>query len=139
MQPPDGDVFHLSGVFREVDPPVRLAYTFRWEEPDPDDRETMVTLSLRDLGESTSEDHDHRKLRLLVEMMIKWRGRTCPGGRQLRPITVSTTMPITVLIRATPADRIRAAGIRQPASRWACTCAAEPVNLADELRARGLM
>jgi uncharacterized protein YndB with AHSA1/START domain len=53
MQPPDRDLFHLSGEFREVDPPARLAYTFRWEDPDPDDRETLVTLSLRDLGEST--------------------------------------------------------------------------------------
>ena len=53
MQPPDGEVFHLSGEFREVDPPDRLAYTFRWEEPDPDDQETIVTLMLRDLGDET--------------------------------------------------------------------------------------
>lgn len=53
MQPPEGDVFYLAGEFREVDPPTRLAYTFRWEDPDPDDQETVVTLSLRDLGEST--------------------------------------------------------------------------------------
>jgi uncharacterized protein YndB with AHSA1/START domain len=53
MQPPDGELFYLSGEFREVDPPARLAYTFRWEDPDPDDRETLVTLSLGDLGEST--------------------------------------------------------------------------------------
>jgi uncharacterized protein YndB with AHSA1/START domain len=53
MQPPDGEVFHLSGEFREVDPPGRLAYTFRWEEPDPDDQETVVTLTLRDLGDAT--------------------------------------------------------------------------------------
>ncbi len=46
MQPPDGDAFHLSGAFLEVDPPHRLAYTFAWEEPDPDDRETVVVLSL---------------------------------------------------------------------------------------------
>ena len=51
MQPPDGDLFHLSGEFREVDPPARLAYTFRWDPPDPDDRETVVTLSLGDRGE----------------------------------------------------------------------------------------
>ncbi len=48
MQPPDGDLFHLSGEFREVDPPARLAYTFRWDPPDPDDRQTVVTLSLQD-------------------------------------------------------------------------------------------
>jgi uncharacterized protein YndB with AHSA1/START domain len=53
MQPPEGDLFHLAGEFREVDPPARLAYTFRWEPPDPDDRETLVSLSLHDLGDET--------------------------------------------------------------------------------------
>jgi uncharacterized protein YndB with AHSA1/START domain len=53
MQPPDGELFHLSGEFREVESPARLVYTFRWEEPDPDDRETMVSLSFRDLGDAT--------------------------------------------------------------------------------------
>jgi uncharacterized protein YndB with AHSA1/START domain len=53
MQPPEGDAFYLTGEFRVVDPPARLAYTFRWEDPDPDDVETVVDLSFRDLGEST--------------------------------------------------------------------------------------
>jgi uncharacterized protein YndB with AHSA1/START domain len=53
MQPPDGDAFVLAGEFREIDPGARLAYTFRYEPPDPDDRETVVALSFRDLGEST--------------------------------------------------------------------------------------
>jgi len=53
MQPPEGDRFYLTGEFREVDPPARLAYTFVWEDPDPDDVETLVALSFRDLGEST--------------------------------------------------------------------------------------
>ncbi len=53
MQPPDGDLFYLSGEFREVNSPARLAYTFRWDPPDPDDRETVVTLALKDLGETT--------------------------------------------------------------------------------------
>jgi uncharacterized protein YndB with AHSA1/START domain len=53
MQPPDGDLFYLTGEFLEVDSPAQLAYTFRWEDPDPDDRETVVTLSFGDLGEST--------------------------------------------------------------------------------------
>ena len=53
MQPPEGDPFHLIGEFREVDPHTRLVYTFVWEPPDPDDVETRVELSLRDLGTST--------------------------------------------------------------------------------------
>ena len=53
MQPPEGDPFYLTGEFREVDPPARLAYTFMWEPPDPDDVETLVGLAFRDLGEST--------------------------------------------------------------------------------------
>jgi len=53
MQPPDGDLFHLSGEFLEVDPPSRLVCTFRWDEPHPDDRETIVTLSLNAVGDTT--------------------------------------------------------------------------------------
>lgn len=53
MQPPDGDAFYLRGEFREVDPPRRLAYTFIWEDPDPDDQETLVSLTLEDRGGST--------------------------------------------------------------------------------------
>jgi uncharacterized protein YndB with AHSA1/START domain len=53
LQPPQGHPFFLTGEFREVDSPVRLAYTFLYEDPDPDDVETLVSLSFRDLGEST--------------------------------------------------------------------------------------
>ena len=53
MQPPEGDRFYLAGQFRELDPPTRLAYTFVWEDPDPDDVQTVVELSFRDLGEAT--------------------------------------------------------------------------------------
>ena len=53
MQPPEGDAFHLVGEFREVDPPHRLAFTFVWEPPDPDDVETLVELSFLARGEST--------------------------------------------------------------------------------------
>ncbi|HKH22332.1 MAG TPA: SRPBCC domain-containing protein [Solirubrobacterales bacterium] len=53
MQPPEGEVFHLHGSFREVEPPSRLSYTFVWEPPDPDDRETVVMLSLEERGDGT--------------------------------------------------------------------------------------
>jgi uncharacterized protein YndB with AHSA1/START domain len=53
MHPPEGDPFHLSGSYREIDRPAALAYTFRWDEPTPDDRETVVRLTLADAGGGT--------------------------------------------------------------------------------------
>jgi uncharacterized protein YndB with AHSA1/START domain len=54
MRPPEGEVFYLSGEFLEVGATSRLSYTFRWEPPDPDDRETVVVFSVEDLGGSTA-------------------------------------------------------------------------------------
>ncbi|MFJ8716372.1 SRPBCC domain-containing protein [Streptomyces violaceus] len=55
MQPPEGELFYLVGEFIEVEPSERLSYTFRWEDPDPEDRETVVTLSLHDIDGTRSE------------------------------------------------------------------------------------
>jgi len=54
MQPPDGEPFHLSGEFLQIQPPSELKFTFRWDEPAADDRETVVELSLDSLGGSTT-------------------------------------------------------------------------------------
>jgi uncharacterized protein YndB with AHSA1/START domain len=53
MQPPEGDLFHLHGEFREAEPPSHLSYTFIWEPSNPDDRETLATIDLTDRGERT--------------------------------------------------------------------------------------
>lgn len=53
MQPPEGGLFHLTGKFREVQPGERLSYTFVWDPADPDDRETVVTLSFEERDGST--------------------------------------------------------------------------------------
>ena len=53
MQPPDGDVFHIRGSFRVVEPPRRLIFTFNYEEPDPDDQETLVTLTFESADAGT--------------------------------------------------------------------------------------
>jgi uncharacterized protein YndB with AHSA1/START domain len=53
MQPPDGEAFHLSGNYVEVQRPTRLSFTFRWDEPDSDDRETVVLLSLESIDATT--------------------------------------------------------------------------------------
>jgi uncharacterized protein YndB with AHSA1/START domain len=55
MQPPEGDAFHLTGEFLELDPPTRLAFSFAWEPADPDDVETVADLSFREVDDSTTE------------------------------------------------------------------------------------
>ena len=45
MQPAEGEHFDPTGALREVNPPARLCLTFVWEQPDPDDVETLVELS----------------------------------------------------------------------------------------------
>ena len=54
MQPPQGELFHLVGEYLEVQPPTYLAYTFRWDPPDPDDRETVARLALH-AGDGATE------------------------------------------------------------------------------------
>lgn len=54
MQPPEGAAFNITGRFQTVDAPDGLAFTFVYGEPDPDDVETLVDLSFRDVGQSTA-------------------------------------------------------------------------------------
>ncbi len=53
MQPPEGQAFHLSGEFLAIQRPLGLRFTFRWDEPVPDDCETLVELSLDPRGART--------------------------------------------------------------------------------------
>lgn len=46
MSAPDGKAHRVAGVYREIDAPRRLVYTWRWESI-PDFPETLVTLELR--------------------------------------------------------------------------------------------
>jgi uncharacterized protein YndB with AHSA1/START domain len=43
----------LVGEFREVTPPQRLVYTWRWVEGVPDTRESLVTIEFREAGART--------------------------------------------------------------------------------------
>lgn len=54
MKPPKGDRFHISGRFLSIDPPRGISYTFRYAEPTPDDRETVVTIGLEDRRQQTA-------------------------------------------------------------------------------------
>jgi uncharacterized protein YndB with AHSA1/START domain len=53
MTPPGGETFHLEGAYREVVPPERVSFTFIWDPPAADDRETLAELTLREKGGGT--------------------------------------------------------------------------------------
>ena len=42
---PDGEPFYVSGEYRELDPPSRIAFTWSWEMPE-DAKNTLVTIDL---------------------------------------------------------------------------------------------
>ncbi len=49
---PDGEIFYLTGVYREVRAPEKLVYTWYWES-EPELGETLVTVEFRASGDST--------------------------------------------------------------------------------------
>ena len=86
MQPPEGDLFHLAGEFVRIDPPSLLTYTFRWEEPTPDDRETLVTLSLRDVDGSTNVILDQGVFATEERLALHAQGWTDSSRASLRAV-----------------------------------------------------
>jgi uncharacterized protein YndB with AHSA1/START domain len=76
MQPPQGERFLLTGEFRRVDPPARVVFTFVWDDPDPDDVETVVDLSFRDLGAWTDVALRHGPFRTEARRMLHHDGWT---------------------------------------------------------------
>jgi len=57
---PDGEIFYLSGIYREVRPPERLVYTWRWEAQ-PEHGETLVTVEFCEVGDSTEVVLTHER------------------------------------------------------------------------------
>jgi uncharacterized protein YndB with AHSA1/START domain len=90
MQPPEADQFHLAGEFVQIDPPSRLAYTFRWEEPDPDDRETVVSLSIDAVSDATEVTLSQGKFATEARLGLHRSGWT-DALEKLRNLVESTT------------------------------------------------
>jgi uncharacterized protein YndB with AHSA1/START domain len=54
MQPAAGEPFIVGGTYREVEPPARLVYTWRWETgPAADGSESLVSVEFRERGDQT--------------------------------------------------------------------------------------
>lgn len=61
LQPPDADPFHAAGTYREVDPPRKLVFTWRWEPDSFQAGETLVTVELRDRDGKTEVVLTHER------------------------------------------------------------------------------
>jgi uncharacterized protein YndB with AHSA1/START domain len=54
MQPTAGEPFIVAGTYREIDPPSRLVYTWRWETgPAADGSESLVAVEFHPQGDQT--------------------------------------------------------------------------------------
>jgi uncharacterized protein YndB with AHSA1/START domain len=47
-----GNIHRVSGIYREINPPEKIAFTWLWEH-EPKSDESLVTIEFRDLGPST--------------------------------------------------------------------------------------
>jgi len=76
MKPPDKDVVYVvGGVYREIQPPARLVYTWAWEGSDWP--ETVVTVEFRDRGGSTEVVLTHEPFvdaKVRAEHLAGWTG-----------------------------------------------------------------
>ena len=53
IRSPQGEVSYAQGVYREIDAPHRLVFTFYWSDDNRTGRETLVTVSFEAVGEKT--------------------------------------------------------------------------------------
>lgn len=51
MQPPEGEIIKLNGIYNLVDPPNALTYTWQWDEPEA--IETLVKVLFKPSGDGT--------------------------------------------------------------------------------------
>jgi uncharacterized protein YndB with AHSA1/START domain len=54
MTSPDGKKHTAFGIYREVDRPKRLSFTWEWEEPANRVGDTLVTVEFNDMGNGTT-------------------------------------------------------------------------------------
>jgi uncharacterized protein YndB with AHSA1/START domain len=56
MRSPEGTIHTKRGIYREIEPPDRLVFTYAWEDADGlPDHETLVTLRFEDHGDKETK------------------------------------------------------------------------------------
>jgi uncharacterized protein YndB with AHSA1/START domain len=61
MHHKDGNVHTVGGAYREIKPPEKLVFTWRWDH-DPTVPESLVTIEFLDFGSSTEIQLTHEQL-----------------------------------------------------------------------------
>ena len=61
-----GNVHTVFGTYREIKPPEKVVFTWRWTR-DADTEDSVVTIEFRDLGNSTEMTLTHERLPSLEE------------------------------------------------------------------------
>ncbi|MGV3479663.1 MAG: SRPBCC family protein [Sphingobium sp.] len=82
--PETGALLWQRGVYREIDPPARLAFTFKWEGDHEDGPpvDTLVTIALSELpGRRTRMDFMHQGLKSTQSAAGHRHGWTSSFGR----------------------------------------------------------
>ncbi len=75
MHDTDSGPSHVArGTFREVRPPERLVFTWRWADDAP---QTLVTVEFRDLGGKTELTLTHEALPTAEQRQMHEHGWTC--------------------------------------------------------------
>ena len=57
LRSPEGEDHWVAGVYREIQPPVRLVMTHAWENSDPPGPETLVTVTFAEEGRGRTRMH----------------------------------------------------------------------------------
>ena len=59
MRSPEGQDYNVRGVYREIKPGGRLVYTWKWEEPEHDVGESVISVSFHAVDGGTRIDVVH--------------------------------------------------------------------------------
>ena len=80
MRTPDGTSHPVGGVFREIKASERLVFTWRWEKPELDEGETLVTVQLREHGDGTEMELTHELPTVESRDKHGWGWKGCLAG-----------------------------------------------------------
>lgn len=62
IQQPNQNIYFVNGTYQQIQPPEKLVFTWRWERPDMDIGNSLVTIEMRGDGQHTHLMLTHAQL-----------------------------------------------------------------------------